>query len=389
MFPTLSPSSHPSSVPSLIPSSIPSLTPTESKVRKILAFDGDDLDSFGYSVDVYDDIIVIGAVGDDSRKGAAYLYNADGTLIQKLIPPGGHDNEYFGHAVSISSDAVLVGAFRDDVNGFGSGSAYLFSTDGAFNRRIIPSDGAVLDFFGDAVAILGDTIVIGAYEDDDKGDGSGSAYIFSLSDATFSQKITAPDGQAFDYFGESVAISDDKIVVGAYGTDENGSESGSAYIFNIDGTFVQKLVPFDGVAGERFGYSLAISESTIVIGAYRDNDNGTHSGAAYIYTTSGVLVKKILAPDGAANQRFGISVSISTTKVIIGADRDSENGSTSGAAYIFDTNGDYMQKLLAPDGESGDNFGVSVGAHTKKLVVGSHSDDDNGNGSGSMYIFYF
>lgn len=359
------------------------------KIRKVLAFDGDDLDFFGYSVDVHDDIIVIGAFGDDNRKGAAYLFNKDGTSISKLVPPGGHDNEYFGHAVSISSNAVVVGAFQDDVNGFGSGSAYLFSTDGSFLRKIIPSDGAIGDKFGDSVAISGDTIVIGAYEDDDKGLGSGSVYIFSLTNPISVQKLTAPDGEADDYFGEAVAISDDIIVIGAYGDDDKGDESGSAYIFNKDGTFINKLVPSDGATGERFGYSIAVSGTTIVVGAYRDNDSGSQSGSSYIYTTSGNFVKKILAPDGAANQRFGRSVAISTTKVIIGADRDSENGSTSGAAYIFNTSGDYIQKLLAPDGESGDNFGVSVGAHTHTLVVGSQSDDDNGNGSGSMYIFYF
>jgi len=107
--------------------------------------------------------------------------------------------------------------------------------------------------------------------------------ISSYHDPEFLAKITAPDGAASDYFGISVAISDTKIVVGARLDDDHGSDSGSAYIFNTDGTYVTKITAPDGATTDRFGISVAISDTKIVVGAYADDDRGSDSGSAYIY----------------------------------------------------------------------------------------------------------
>ena len=107
--------------------------------------------------------------------------------------------------------------------------------------------------------------------------------IISYHDPEFLAKITAPDGAASDYFGNSVAISDTKIVVGAYLDDDRGSDSGSAYIFKTDGTYVTKITAPDGAAYDYFGNSVAISDTKIVVGARYDDDRGSDSGSAYIY----------------------------------------------------------------------------------------------------------
>ena len=160
--------------------------------------------------------------------------------------------------------------------------------------KLTATDGAAGDLFGGSVSIDGDTMVIGAYKDDDKGLNSGSAYVFTrdttggiTSGWTQVAKLTADDGAAGDYFGRSVSIDGDTVVIGAYGDDDDGSNSGSAYVFtrNTPGdlasgwTQVAKLTAADGAAGDQFGGSVAINSDTMVIGAWRDN-----SGSAYVFS---------------------------------------------------------------------------------------------------------
>ena len=190
------------------------------------------------------------------------------------------------------------------------------------------SDGAASDEFGVSVAISGDTLVVGAHGDNDNGTNSGSAYIFTRSGTlawTQQAKLTASDGAADDEFGGSVAISGDTVVVGAVWNDDNGTDSGSAYIFTRSGTAwteQAKLTASDGAADDNFGNSVAISGDTVVVGAWHDDDNGTDSGSAYIYTRSGTAwteQAKLMASDGAADDEFGDSVAISGDTVVVGA----------------------------------------------------------------------
>jgi hypothetical protein len=138
------------------------------------------------------------------------------------------------------------------------------------------------------VAIDGNTALIGAYGDDDNGDYSGSAYIFRFNGSTWVQeaKLLASDGAAYDYFGYSVAIYGNTALVGAESDDDNGSSSGSAYIFRFNGsTWVEKpkLLAPDGAAWDDFGHSVAIDGNTALVGAYGDDDKGDSSGSAYVF----------------------------------------------------------------------------------------------------------
>ena len=166
--------------------------------------------------------------------------------------------------------------------------------------KLTADDGAASDYFGVSVAISDGTIVVGAYLDDDKykGPNSGSAYVFEKSDSsdatswTQVAKLTADDGAASDYFGVSVAISDGTIVVGAYLDDDKykGPNSGSAYVFEKSDssdattwTQAAKLTADDGATSDYFGRPVAISDGTIVVGAYQDDDKGSSSGSAYVF----------------------------------------------------------------------------------------------------------
>ena len=265
-----------------------------------------------------------------------------------------------------------------------------------------PFDGAAGDEFGTSVAIDGNTMVVGANEDDDNGNKSGSAYIFDKLDGFWVPiaKLTANDGADGDEFGRSVGISGDTVVVGADRDDDNGSNSGSAYIYerNEGGINnwgeVTKITASDEAAEDRFGVSVGISGDTVVVGANRNDDNGSESGSAYIYerneggNNNWGEITKITASDGADGEFFGESVGISGDTVVVGANFDDDNGSFSGSAYIYErneggiNNWGEVTKITASDGAFGDRFGESVGISGDTVVVGA-----NGNSSGSAYIY--
>lgn len=309
----------------------------------------------------------------------SYLF-ADWNEMQKLLASDGNALDDFGRSVSISGDYSVIGTYEDD-----NGSAYIFQRNGNnwIEQAILTaSDGTIGDIFGFSVSISDDYAVISA-------PGDCSAYIFHYNGINWVEqtKLTASDGAAEEYFGYSVSISGDYAVIGAY-EDDNGS----AYIFQRNGnnwTEQEKLTASDGSGGDRFGYSVSISGDYVVIGASEDDDNGTSSGSAYVFHKDGINwieQAKLTASDGSGYDRFGGSVSISEDYISIGAIYSDEGGS----AYFFNRDGSnwYEQAILtASDVNSGDFFGSSVSISGDFAVIGAIGDDDNGGNSGCAYIF--
>jgi len=292
----------------------------------------------------------------------------------KLTASDGAKWDRFGRSVSVSGNTIVIGAEYDNDNGVSSGSAYVFVREGASwseQQKLTASDGAAGNLFGNSVSVSGNTIVVGAHGDDDNGQYSGSAYVFVREETTWSeqQKLTASDGEAADFFGYSVSVSGDTIVIGAHGDDDNGVSSGSAYVFvreETSWTEQQKLTASDGEALDFFGYSVSVSGNTIVVGAVYDDDNGQDSGSAYVFVreeTSWSEQQKLTASDGAVADFFGYSVSVSGDTIVVGAHGDDDNGQDSGSAYVFVRDGaiwSEQQKLTASDGAAADFFGYSV-----------------------------
>ena len=253
------------------------------------------------------------------------------------------------------------------------------ATVASTENKITASDGANDDTFGSSVAVGNGRIVVGARVDDDNGSGSGSAYIFDL-DGTQLAKIIASDGAANDRFSESVAVGNGRIVVGAQ---YNNSSSGSAYIFDLDGTQLAKITASDGAANDRFGESVAVGNGRIVVGTLYDDDNGSASGSAYIFDLDGTQLAKITASDGGTGDNFSKSVAVGNGRIVVGA----WGKVVGGSAYIFDLDGTQLAKIDASDGGAGDGFGGSVAIGNGRIVVGANGDDDNGSDSGSPYIY--
>ncbi|MDB4456223.1 thrombospondin type 3 repeat-containing protein [bacterium] len=321
-------------------------------------------------------------------------------LENKLTASDGAQSDYFGSSVSIDGDTAVIGADRDDDNGDYSGSAYVYiRSNGVWSEqaKLTASDGSEGDSFGQSVSIDGDTAVIGAHLNDNF---IGSAYVYVRSNGVWSEqaKLTASDAASDDQFGYSVSIDGDTAVIGAWrdDDDDNGSDSGSAYVYvrtNGVWTEQQKLTASDGAYDDQFGISVSIDGDTAVIGAHYDDDNGSGSGSAYVYVRSnGVWSEqaKLTASDGAWSDNFGYSVSIDGDTAVIGAGYDDDNGNNSGSAYVYvRSNGVWSEqaKLTASDGPGSDNFGRSVSIDGDTAVIGARLDDDNGSDSGSAYVY--
>jgi len=384
---------------------------------KLKAVDGVAYDYFGFSVAISGDTIVVGAPYDDDKgtdSGSAYVFTKpaggwiDMTQTAKLTAGDGAADDLFGLSVAISGDTIVAGAYGDDDKGLYSGSAYVFTkpaggwADMTQTAKLTAGDGTAYDRFGYSVAVSGNTIVAGAYGDDDKGLYSGSAYVFTKpasgwADMTQTAKLTAGDGTADDRFGYSVAVSGNTIVAGAYGDDDKGS----AHVFAkpaggwVDMTQTAKLTADDGAAYNYFGYSVAVSGDTIVVGAYGDDDKGLYSGSAYVFAkpASGwgdmTQTAKLTAGDGAADDCFGDSVAVSGDTIVVGADGFDDRNS----AYVFAKPAggwvDMTQtaKLTADDGAAYNSFAYSVAISGDTIVVGDYDDDVNGECSGSAYFF--
>ena len=394
------------------------------EIRKIVAVDGGGGDNFGRSIAIDGDTAVVGAPHDDdsgNHSGSAYVFerNEDGVdnwgLVRKLIASDGAAGDEFGYSVYISGDTIVVGAIFDDENGTYSGSSYIFDRNqgGVDNwgetRKINASDGVADDYFGRRVVIDGDTVAVGAHGDDDHGASSGSVYIFDRNRGGVdnwgeTKKITASDGAARDGFGYSVAIHNDTVVVGATYEDDGGNPD-SVYIFDRNQGGVdnwgetRKITAGNDPASDYgFGYSVSISGDTIIVGAIWGIGNEGYPGSAYIFdrnqggAENWGETRKITASVGADGERFGYSVSISDDIVVVGSAYD--DGDQSGSAYIFHRNqggadnwGE-RRKVTASDGTAGDNFGSSVSISDGTVVVGASGDKDDGDDSGSAYLFF-
>ncbi len=393
-------------------SAVPSYANDFVEQAKLLGNDSVSNDFFGYSVALSKDTAVVGAykVDDEQEEdvGAAYVYvRSNNAWIQqaKLMAADGEPEDTFGGKVSILGNTAVVGVIRDDdeINGKDSGSAYIFERTGTTWRqqvKLTAMDASAGDSFGWSIGLSNDTLVIGAPFDDDKGKNSGSAYIFTRTGNTWQQqaKITAKDGSEGDVFGISAAISGDTILVGADLNEEKGFNAGAAYVFTRSkGVWTQqaKLTANDGAEGDLFGVRVALEKDTALISARRDDDNimGVDSGSAYIFTRTGnswSQQAKLTAPDGAKDDRFGRSVALSGDNVLIGAMFQDEQGENSGSAYLFRRSGrtwNFKTQLMPKDGSKGDVFGWNVALWNNTALISANRDNDKGENSGSAYIF--
>ena len=308
------------------------------------------------------------------------------------------------HAIAVakSGDYIITGAWHEDHDGAGgnqlsnAGAAYIYHYNSSTDEwtqeaKLIAADREIGDWFGISVDISGTYAVIGAVEENA---ARGAAYVFERNGAGVwvqVAKLVAPFRQFSDRFGNSVSISGNTIIVGAYHEDEDENEgstlqnAGSAYIYTrVSGSwgYFQKIVASDRDTNDYFGYSVAVWEDKMIVGAYhRDIPTLSEYGGAYAFTFNGVewVQTRIMeAVEPYLGDRFGWSVDVYENYYIVGApyhDYDDEGAdpkNNAGAAYIFDEDNSWaMDKVVGGDRTAQDNFGEDVAIHNTRAVVGA------------------
>ena len=309
--------------------------------------------------------------------------------LAKLLAGDGASGDDFGASVAVDGDVAVVGAPEDDDDGSSSGAAYVFRFDGAQwvqEQKLTAADASAFDDYGFAVAISGDTIVIGAPRDDTAaGDAAGSAYVYTFDGETWGGgfHLFASDAQADDRFGHSVAIDGETILVGAIQEDETATNAGAGYVFVLDGMTWPQQAKLTAASpsgtNPQMGHSASLSGDVAVLGAWQDAPGGMFSvGAVHVFRRAGTAwteEQKLTASDAADFRWFGQSVSVSGSVIAVGAYGDQAGGlSESGGIYLFEFDGlewSELENLNAGDAESDDRFGWSVALDGERAVVGT------------------
>jgi hypothetical protein len=388
---------------------------------KLTANDGDSQDLFGSSVAVDRFTATVGSPGDEDpngpQSGSAYVFEISGGVWgqnAKLTPEDGTSGDRFGTSVAMEvfgrvrpeGATVVVGAPGSETpDGQRAGTAYVFERDDRWTQRALlaPDDGSSGDEFGASVATDGVTALVGAPRSDGQSDDrTGSAHIFEGSDGEWTRQTTlAPDdGDPGGRFGVSGAVSEAIAVVGAPVEEETTEpRSGAAHVFErVDDGWIRRttLAPDGEDSGGRFGASVAIDGSTVVVGATSDeNSSNEGPGSVHVFerTEGQWRQQTTLTPDeGGSRDRFGASVAIDGSRVVVGAQTDGDtNGERPGSAYVFEhDDGEWTQQaeLTASDGDADDEYGASVAIDGPRAVVGARTDEDpNGPRAGSAYVY--
>ena len=318
---------------------------------------------------------------------------SSGEITQSLTlaPADNQADDFLGWSVDMSGTIGIVGAPHDSDTAFRAGSAYLFDlSTGAQIAELHAEDGTNSDRFGSSVAISGSLAVMGAPGDNTGtagGAGAGSAYVFDVVTGEQLFKLMAADANPFDRFGDSVDISGTTIVVGARQHDASGVDAGAVYLFDATtGLQLAKLFPGDPSAGAEFGRAVAIHGDTVLVGGMFDSSQGASTGSAYLFDAStGAQLAKLLPADSTTTNRFGSSVALNETLALVGAD----GASNGGAAYLFDlASGTQTHKLISQEVAGGYSFGSSAALSESTALVGARSGGPKPfAGGGSAYLF--
>ncbi|MEO5914552.1 MAG: immunoglobulin domain-containing protein [Luteolibacter sp.] len=390
--------------------------------RLILTQQGVNGEAFGKCVSISGDRVLVGEpMGDTSsgyNAGTAFIFvrNGDNWTQEALLNGGnfGYAFQAFGTSVSISGDTALVGTPYDDGNGSQSGAAYVFFRDNTgwhYQNRLLAGDRSTKNYFGAAVAISGDYAVVGSPADKYVSGPEyyiGAAYFFSRNGTTWTQqggKKTPLNGIKGDCFGWSVALSGDTALIGSPGG-YDGRALGSAHVYTRSGndwSLQKKIVQPNGEIGDCFGWSVALSGDTALVGAPSIDFNivpprtipSFAPGSAYAFFRTGTEWNsqgRLNASDGVTGDVFGCSVAVSDTLAVVGSPYSTSQSSRGGGlAYIFEKNGNVWneQKAVSAgiDASDQDQFGEAVALSGNYLVVGASRDQTVGTNVGSAYTF--
>lgn len=338
------------------------------------AADGEYGDQFAYYVDIKDDLVIAGAIqniGTGWSSGAAYLFDSNtGAQLAKLVPEGYPQTQWFGFSVELGDGVAAVGAPRDDELGPTTGAAYLY--DISDPARPVQLDKLFPDFdygsinFGKSVAISGDRLLVGASGEEVRGFNTGAVYVFDISRPAkpqFIAKLLPDDGELEGRFGFFVAAYGDLAVIGAPG-DLDQNDTGSAYVFEIStGRQLHKLQPAFGAKASYFGACVAIHGNTVAIG---------QNNHAFVFdAATGQQIAHMTSPEMDVGGGHGSFIAANGEVVLVGAPFEDHGAEASGAAYIFDAQSGRQIGMFEPDRPiKWSAFGYPVAMDGDRALIG-------------------
>jgi hypothetical protein len=364
---------------------------------------------FGYAVAIDGDTAVVGAMNDGNYvndagtpqlgAGAAYVYVRSGTnwsLQKTLTAPGGAAGDQFGYAVAVKGDVAAVGAIgANSAAGAGTGAVYMFSRSGTtWSAPLVlsASDGQLGDSFGASLGLDSGALIVGA--PGHGATGQGAAYFF-VSAGGWHQVQEFTGQQASENYGAAVALSGTAAIVGAPFPGQ--PVAGEAFVLSETGsTWTQQALPLtasDGAPNDQFGASVAMAGAVALVGAPKDVSQGPGKAYAFVNSGSGwsAAGMPLVAPDHANGDQFGISVALSSTTAVVGANAKKGNGAApvAGAAYFYTQNsGTLTEQQEFGTNVGGDNVGWAVAAGGSTVVVGAFGVTSGvQSDSGAAFIF--
>ena len=367
-------------------------------------------DNFGYSVAIHGTRVVVGAPFDDTSApdaGGAYVFDLLGNTptspILTLQHPTAALHEYFGHSVAISEARVVVGSPGSRIGGVTTGMVFLYDPSSPTPTVSVwelanPTPGAG-DRFGSSVAADGQLVVVGAPEDDALRTDGGTAYIYNFGFGTFLTTLGNPNAAGYDFFGNAVAVSGNRVVVGAYRDYNFALEDGSAFVFSMNsptpGLPVATLRQPTSQGGEQLGGSVSISGSRVVVGAAGDDSGAMNSGIALVYDLANsdptTPTLKLVNPNPHAGDGFGGAVAAYGSKVVVGAPSDNFPAEDAGSAFVYNVLGGTPMTptatLSQPSPGLSEKFGWAVAVAGRWCAVGANADDTSAVDAGRAYIF--
>lgn len=370
---------------------------------------GESADRFGSAVAITDSRIAISALGALGGEGRVYAYpRTPGgfAAAQRFDIADGGNADRFGIALALDERGLLAGADLDQVgpNRLQGSARWYRSAPGGLEpaQQLDSGDGALLDRYGSALAVAGDVAMIGAsLEDTAAGGDAGRVHWFERVAGQWLYRggIDAPDAEAEDRFGVSIAIDGDLAAIGAYWDIIDGRiDQGSVYLYRRVGPqwlFERKLVASDGRARDLFGFSVALSGELLLVGARSAPLPFIDQGAAYVYRRKGAdwqQEARLDLPEPAVAAFFGAAVALSGEQAVIGAPGVSggPGRANAGAAYVFapGPGGWTLRHSLRADNPvAGAAFGFAVAADRARWLVGAPGEPYAALAAGGAYLY--
>ena len=353
-------------------------------------------DNFGNAVAALgNDRLLIGAGRDATGApdaGSAYLFSTHGTLLTTFTNPTPAIGDLFGNAVAaVGNDLVLIVAPGDGTGAADAGAAYLFRTNGTLLTTFTNPTPAIADLFGNAVAAVGsDRVLIGASRDNTGAADAGAVYLFSTS-GTLLNTFTNPTPAINDLFGHAVAVlGSDRVLISALFDNTGATSAGAAYLFSTNGTLLTTFTNPTPEDFDDFGNAVAaVGSDRVLIGARGDATGAAGAGAAYLFRTNGTLLTTFTNPTPALSDQFGNAVAaVGSDRVLIGASRDDTGAADAGVVYLFSTNGTLLNTFTKPTPAISDLFGNAVAAMgSDRVLISAFLDDTGASGAGAAYLF--